>query len=82
MAVELKLNPGLKARVRYKSSLGFDFVAAVVAEAIVAGVFVEFVEGGEVKYLTDQIVEGFLLFDEHHAVVDDFCGDVANDVYA
>lgn len=59
-----------------------DFVAREVAEAVVGGVFVEVMKGGEVEDFADDMVEGFMVFDEGDAVVDEFRGDVANDVDA
>ena len=54
----------------------------VVAQTVVACVFVELMQRGEIEDLTDQIVDGFFLFDKHHAVVDQFGGKGSNDVYA
>ena len=54
----------------------------IIAQPIIAGVFVELVEGGEVEDLADEVVEGFLFFDEQHAIVDELGGHVADDVNA
>ena len=57
-------------------------MAGAVAEAVVAGIFIELVQGGEVEDLSDEVVEGLFFFDEDHSVMDEFCSQMADDVHA
>lgn len=61
-------------------NLGFDSMAGDGAEAVIGSVFVKIMESGKIIHRPNHIIKGLFFFDKNEAKVDDFRGDMPNDM--